>query len=163
MAPHQLVTATVEREDVNDPIGLTLKEEKISTNKKAGEEEEDEDDDCNTKLLIQDIDPNGPVFGTSLRLGMELKSINNIDCSFLSAETAMELLQAEAYATILAELPPIPGDTILTATVTKPSVDAKVGVGIGRNTDHQVVVTSIADGSLAALDLVAPRYGSGQN
>ena len=66
MSLSTVITATIERE-AGAPVGLTLKSSEAFG-----------------KLLVDEIDPEGPFFGSALRVDMEIKTINNVDCSILS-------------------------------------------------------------------------------
>jgi C-terminal processing protease CtpA/Prc len=136
MAP-MFVTATIERE-VDAPVGLTLKP--------SG----------NDKLIIDAIDAQSPFVGSSLRVGMEVKSINNVDCSVLSKASAMKLLRSEDLLTVLAQqAPPLPEGTVVTASLNKATKETKTGLVL-RKIEGQMVISDIRDGSLASLTTLRP-------
>ena len=139
MSP-SIVTATVERE-FGAHVGLTLK-----SSEKFGH------------LLVDEIDPEGPFFGSALRVDMEVKTINNVDCSILSVVQATKLLERESFVTILAtEAAPLKEGSLLTVTLVKPSADSKVGIAVGTVDGVEgICVADVRDGSLASTSKLRP-------
>jgi C-terminal processing protease CtpA/Prc len=136
-----LVTATVKRE-ADAPIGLTIESNDKKT--KVGQ------------LVITSIDQTGPFFGGPLRVGMELKSINNVDCSIMTVPSAMKLLEAKAFMTVLAQQPePLPEGTMVTATMIKSGSVSKIGVGL-KKVEDEMLISKVRDGTLASLSTLRP-------
>ena len=109
----------------------------------------------NGKLLVSKIEDTGTLFGTGLRLGMQVVAINNIDCSMLSDSAANDLLTKDGALTILAKPVALPPGTLITAAFTKDSPASKVGLGLGKS-NGVVVVTRVANGSPAATTGLEP-------
>ena len=114
--------------------------------------------DWSKQVLIKSIDKSSVFFGTGLRVGMELVSVNGIDCtvaSGASAKSIMTLLQdlEGSPITLLAQQARhlLPG-SLFTVTLTKEAVTDKLGVGLGLGEEsNMTTVKTIKDGSLASL------------
>eukprot|EP00797_Seminavis_robusta_P009903 Sro171_g075800.2 n/a (1950) ;mRNA; f:61061-66910 len=106
-------------------------------------------------LVVTNILKGGLIFGTPLRVGMQLATINNVDCSVLSAKSATDLMEHEGMVTILARKKQFPAGYLVTAVIQKDSPDTKVGLGMGSKNGH-IYVTKIRDGTLAALTELQP-------
>ena len=114
--------------------------------------------DWSKQVLIKSIDKTSIFFGTGLRVGMELVSVNGIDCtvaSGASAKSIMTLLQdlEGSPITLLAQQARhlLPG-ALFTLTLTKEAITDKLGVGLGLGEENNMTtVKTIKDGSLASL------------
>ena len=135
-----VVTSTVERA-AGTPVGLALKSsEKVGT------------------LLVDEIDPKGPFFGSALRVNMEVKSVNNVDCANLTVVQATKLLEKELFVTVLAvQAAPLEEGSMITVTLVKSSAESKVGLKL-RDIDEcdGLYISEICDGSLASMSKLRP-------
>ena len=68
-------------------------------------------------FLFSSIERHGG--GTALRVGMDILKINNTDCSVLSADAGMKLMEKEGMVTILARKKQLPPGFLITAVIDK--------------------------------------------
>lgn len=109
----------------------------------------------NGTLVVTEISPDGLIFGTALRVGMEIITINNADCSVLSAESGTKLLESEGTVTILAKKKDFPPGFLVTAVIQKSNPEVKVGLGMGSK-NGIIYITKIRDGTVAAITELQP-------
>jgi len=111
--------------------------------------------DWTKHVLIKSISPNSCFFGTSLRVGQEIVSVNGIDLSNASLEEIQKLLEdahgSPTGMTILCQQPRhlLPGD-VFTVVMNKTTSKDKLGIGLGTE-NGKTTIKSLKDGSLSAL------------
>ena len=124
------VTATAVKEK-GEKVGLLL-----------GEKEK--------RLFVSKIVPDGLMSKTELKPGMQVLSINNVDCNGMSvSDAASLLLESEGNMTILARQPELSPGALITVATDKKEDDTPIGLGLGY-LNNKVVISSIKHNSAAA-------------
>jgi C-terminal processing protease CtpA/Prc len=103
-----------------------------------------------SKLIVSYVEP-GSSHLDGMKRGLEVVTMNNVDCSVLSETSAQQLLNADEMVTFLCrelESTRKPG-TVVTSVIHKGSMDTSVGIGM-KVVNGQVFISSIKPGSLAA-------------
>jgi C-terminal processing protease CtpA/Prc len=131
-----LITVTVQK-NTGEKTGLTLAE-------RGG------------MLYISQIQKGGLLAGTALSVGMYVMTINNIQCAGLSVkDAAAQLSSIEGDLTILAKKPAVSPGGLMTAFITKQTVDSKVGLRLS-SSRGAIVVKGITERSLASETDIKP-------
>jgi len=99
-----------------------------------------------TRTVVTDIDEAGLMYGSGIRVGMDILKINNVDCHVLSALAIHRLLATPGELTILAKKTLKRAGILLAATFKKPTIDTKAGLGLGA-AKGRIIVTKIGDGT----------------
>ena len=102
------------------------------------------------KLFVSKIVPGGLMSKTDLKVGMQVLSVNNVECNNLPvADAATILMEAEGTVTILAKQPELAPGALITVSVMKAEPDSHVGIGLGV-LRGKVIVSSIKYGTPAS-------------
>ena len=106
------------------------------------------------KVWVSEDGVKGVFRGSSLRIGMEVLSLNNIPCEILTPDGIKTLLEKseDEYITILAARPTLPLGLLMTEVLRKKDVSDKFGVDCTatKGWRSKVVISKIKDGSLAS-------------
>lgn len=87
---------------------------------------------------------------TDLKVGMQVLSVNNHECTNIPvSEAANILMAAEGNVTILAKQPELSPGALITVSIVKEQADSSIGIGLGV-LNNKVVISSIKYGSLAS-------------
>lgn len=148
MTDHTTVTVTLkdefdmDAEGGDDDLGVDLM---ATQNVKDG----------TSMVSIRGISEKSPFFGSALRVGMQIVSVQNIDCEGSKVEQVTKLLKdntkpAETLVILARDAPSRPPGSFLSVVVTKASSDAKLGVVLATK-GGKVYIKKIADGSLGSM------------
>ncbi|CAB9496639.1 PDZ domain (Also known as DHR or GLGF) [Seminavis robusta] len=115
-------------------------------------------------VVIKSIDPDGPFFGSELRVGMQISKVQNIDCTNpkVKAEQVNALIQDSAKPgeniALLAQdcfsARRAPG-AFLTVIVTKPTINTKLGIVLASKA-NKLFIKKIASGTLGSTTELEP-------
>lgn len=100
------------------------------------------------KLRISEYGAKGLFFGTALRRGMEVLTVNNVDSDVYSMSAILSLLEEEEFVTILAKRPELPSGLLVAEAIQK-EISEEVGLEFDVS-DGRLMIAGIADGSIAA-------------
>ena len=105
----------------------------------------------NGKVWVSEMAVKGLFQGSALRIGMEVVSLNNVDCSLLTPAGIQALLEAdeEDCITILARLPILTPGLLITEVLRKETKESKLGLTF-RMLNRKIFLTNIANGSLSS-------------
>jgi C-terminal processing protease CtpA/Prc len=114
------------------------------------------------KVYVSKVGVEGPFRGTAFRRGMEILTINNMECALLTPTGIQALFsessseESDRFVTLLAVRPPFqPG--MRTQVLCKETPDTTLGMTFRTvNNNSKVIITNIADGSLASTTDLAP-------
>lgn len=127
-----LISVTVKKESPDSKLGIGIKS-------------------INGNLIISTIAPDGLFANTDLKVATKLVSINAKDCDKLSKIEAIELFKAaEGSITVVTE-----DIGLISVTVTKDSVDMKLGISLA-DINGKIVITSIAEDGVFANSEIVP-------
>ena len=107
------------------------------------------------KIMVTEEGATGFFYGTAVRAGMEILSINNIDASVFSKAGLEVLLKKERSLVVLAKRQPLPKDLLLMEVVEKENANVSVGIGLLPK-KGKLIISSIKDGSLASNTKLLP-------
>ena len=107
------------------------------------------------KIMVTEEGATGFFYGTAIRAGMEILSINNIDSSVFSKAGLEMLLKKDRSLVVLAKRQPLPKDLLLMEVIEKENANVTVGIGLLPK-KGKLIISSIKDGSLASNTKLLP-------
>lgn len=112
-------------------------------------------DEATGEIKVTDTGASGILFGTALRAGMEILSINNVDASLFSKVGFENLLASQERLIFLAKRQELKPDLLITEVLHKETADAALGIGL-RKINGSLYISSIKDGTLASTSKLMP-------